>query len=784
MFGAAGTTTVSAANLTDASGNKISNCTIWFQPCNSQGKPLSFQGGGGGQATDLPVSAQVTTGAFSITLADTTLTYPVNISYSVSIVDNASGNELLGPGYQIQPFGATWDFDSYLPNLPNLATIQNGPQGPPGTITLNSGASISDGLTVAGGLNADTVTVSGLVSDSQLQAMPIPNNLGIVRGWVDSTLKVIFALKADGTIVSQWLSRALAAILPSGATVSGSNLTLTGVNRDAEIQNLPIPNNLGVVRVMVDQFNRLIFGWNSDGSVQSTGFLRQMGTLISGSATVLGRQDRVEVAESGTYYTALDGSSNSQIWRIDTTTGAATQLTTLGSNTAPSVSQDGSYITFLTNRTGTLLPYRMDRYGNNQVPIAVNPAKANTLNHIIGTGQSLAIGTTATVLTTSQPFANLMFNSGVTCATLSGTVNTEIAVTSPNIASFSPLVEGVPVTGAGETFASGFANRATNDLLQDGIAHRILMSISAQGGTAYSGLARGTICYSNTIAEVTAAHTLAIAAGYSQAVRAMIVVHGEQDEKIGNTNYTANLQTWRSNYESDIQAITGQLFNIPMILDQLSSFTADNTSETQGIIPMQQIAAWKANPSLFIPALATYFITHAGDNIHLPAYGYRLMGEYFARVYRAILQGQNWFPLYPKWTQIAKIGTQLLIPFYVPEPPLVFDTTTLTQPSFVSGSRYGFEVYNSSGTAIAITAAQIVGKDQDKVLLTLASDPGNGASVAYAFTGAAGGGGGPQGPRGNLRDSAVETSYYPYNGTANYPLWNWCLHFKETIPTF
>lgn len=784
-----GYTTVSAANLADAAGNKVASATIYFAPCNNKGIALSFQVGasGNGQVIDQPVTAQVTAGVFEVQLADTSLTLPINVGFLVTCIDNVSGNQLLGPGYIIQPSGSTWDFDTFQPNVPPLATIQTGPQGPPGTLSLSGGATVADGLTVTGGLNVDNLTASGIVVDAVTQGLPIPNNLGLVGGWVDTLYRVIFGVKSDGTIVSTWFSRALAAILPAGATVSGSNLTLTGINRDEEIQNLPIPNNLGVARAIVDQYNRLIFAWNSDGSVQSTGFFRQLVSLIAANVTVMGRQARTEVAELGTYYTALDGSSRTQIWRLDTGTGAAAQLTTQGNNTMPSVSQDGSYVTFLTDRTGTLLPYRMDRYGNNQVPITVHPATANSLNHVIGTGQSLAVGTTASVLTTSQPFANLMFNSGVTCGTLaaSANVNTENAVVGSNIASFVPLIEAVQCSDAGETWASGFANRSASDLLQDGIAHRILMSISGQGGTAYAGLERGTTPYANTIAEVTAAKTAAAAAGYNYAVRALVVVHGEADEQGHNASYTADLQAWRSNYESDILAITGQLFNIPMILDQLSSFTAASEANApQGIIPMQQIAAWKSNPSLFLPALATYHITHATDFIHLPAYGYRLMGEYFARVYRAILQGMNWAPLYPKWNQIAKIGNQLLIPFYVPEPPLVFDTTTLSQPSFVAGSLYGFEVYNSSGTAIAITGAQIVGKDQDKVLLTLASDPGNGASVAYAFTGAAGGGGGPTGPRGNLRDSAIETSYYPYDAVSSYPLWNWCLHFKESIPNF
>ena len=134
---ATGFTQVSGSKLTDSTGALISNATIVFTPCNAGGVPLSFQVGGGGQATDAPVSAPVAGGAFSVQLADTSLTQPANICYKVAIYGRSylTGQprpELLGPGYLIQPTGATWDFDTFIPNVPALATIQTGPQGPVG----------------------------------------------------------------------------------------------------------------------------------------------------------------------------------------------------------------------------------------------------------------------------------------------------------------------------------------------------------------------------------------------------------------------------------------------------------------------------------------------------------------------------------------------------------------------------------------------------------------------------------------------------------------------------
>src|SRR5882762_6317195 len=121
-----GYTTVSGSNLTDSSGNKIVSATISFQPCNNNGVPLSFRVNGIGQAIALPVSARVTNGAFSIQLADSTLTQPLNIAYAVTVIDSVTGRSLLGPGYLIQPSGSTWSFDTYINNVPALSTVTPG----------------------------------------------------------------------------------------------------------------------------------------------------------------------------------------------------------------------------------------------------------------------------------------------------------------------------------------------------------------------------------------------------------------------------------------------------------------------------------------------------------------------------------------------------------------------------------------------------------------------------------------------------------------------------------
>lgn len=131
-YAQAGSVTVNGSNLQDSSGNKVSNATICFAPTNATGKAISFRVNGNGQAVFTPVCTQVTAGAWTLTIADTNLTFPQNVCFNVTATDNTSGNSLLGPGYGcVQPAyntsapnnwcaSGTCNFDDYLPAATSL----------------------------------------------------------------------------------------------------------------------------------------------------------------------------------------------------------------------------------------------------------------------------------------------------------------------------------------------------------------------------------------------------------------------------------------------------------------------------------------------------------------------------------------------------------------------------------------------------------------------------------------------------------------------------------------
>lgn len=144
---------VSGTYIGDSSGVPVANGTIAFAPVNDEGTPISYQVNGKGQAITAPTTTLVTNGAFQIQLADTALTHPVNVCFSVTVTDNISGKPLLGAGYEcFQPAGSgvavssgmctaatttaggTCNFDSFTPNLEGLVISQPGPTGPQGDV--------------------------------------------------------------------------------------------------------------------------------------------------------------------------------------------------------------------------------------------------------------------------------------------------------------------------------------------------------------------------------------------------------------------------------------------------------------------------------------------------------------------------------------------------------------------------------------------------------------------------------------------------------------------------
>jgi hypothetical protein len=379
------------------------------------------------------------------------------------------------------------------------------------------------------------------------------------------------------------------------------------------------------------------------------------------------------------------------------------------------------------------------------------------ISHILMTGQSLATGLGAfPVIETSQPFTNLMFNTGVRAG-------------GSNLTSFVPLIEQA-VGLEGETMGSSLGNSLTVGLQSIGLLpRRWLVSSDAVSGAPYSSLMKGTASYANGMAQVAAGQRLAAAAGQSFMVRAVTVIHGESDHSLflpyGNPNYLADLVEWQHDYETDVRGVTGQSTIVPMFLCQMSSWT--KLGSGQSIIPIQQLEAAEQHPDRFHLVTPKYFLPY-WDGLHITSDGERWLGAYYARALQQTeFQGRPWVPLSPR--SVRRAGAVITVELNVPTPPLVLDTVNVGDPG-----NFGFEYHDASANPPAITGVAIAGPTT--VQITLASTPTvSDERLRYAYSGVPTAPAGPNtGARGNLRDSDPSVAF-------GHPLYNWCVTFDKPV---
>ncbi len=381
-------------------------------------------------------------------------------------------------------------------------------------------------------------------------------------------------------------------------------------------------------------------------------------------------------------------------------------------------------------------------------------------------------------LTTEQTFGNLMFDSGVMTAT---GCNDEGCKGYQKPTKLVPLIEGDSYfTQAVETMSAGLANAATG---QTGAP--IIMSVHGRSGNTYECLRKGgcgfllekgyTSAFDEAMKQVADAKALVQPTGKTYRVGAVTAVHGESDHYanqyplqpsgggVALTSYADALVEWQRDYDAGIRALTGQQQAVPLLISQMSNWNDRRTSE----IPRLQIEAHTRASGKVVLVGPTYMLPYAGDCIHFTNHGERRLGEYFAKAYARVVNGGAWEPLRP--VDAKPDRNTIHVRFTVPKPPLVLDTTQITDP----GS-YGFEVVDAAGTSVPIQTVQI--SAPDTVTITLGSDAVVGMQVRYALNATPQTCPGPEtGPRGNLRDSDTAKSNYGYD------LSNWSVHFEMPV---
>lgn len=810
----AGLTTVSSEAITDATGTLLESGIAYFQPCSSAGVATSFRVNGSGQALMLPVAVPVVDGAFSVVLADTTLTNPINIGYIVTILD-ATGRSVLGPGYFIQPHGGTWSFDTFVPNLAPSVAVTQGPVGATGPATTLAIGSVTGGGTAsatltgaapnqtlslvlpvgatgpAGAVGGAFATSAPLIASgagsvgslstsahgdhqhpTEVTGLPIaPASVTTGGQAVESSISTLNPLQASRAFCDSagnawlWVDMNGVAHFPLGVSIN--NPTFSGdlaapglIVNDVTLQNGVIKGILP--HVINDSAGNIALQVNLDGSVFVP--LGLKGKFLSKSAMD---------SDGFIYYSALDGLAGSwQLYKVDPSTAYTWKLTTEGNNYSPALSQDGNKLIFITDRYGTEQAAITGLWGGTVVPCTESLAALYNWNFLGTIGQSLAIGYATNAETLTQPYTNLTFSTGPRAG-----VSGNVAIPSANMTSSIPLVEvnNEDYLGAandGETMSSGAANRMASDMLAQGLFSTFFAAVSGKGNTAYNAMAKGSVCYLNMLAQVTAAQVLAVAAGKTFGVVGMMCSEGGADETNGTGNFDQCLRQWWATYNTDIAAITGQLTKFPLLFNQDSGW---GTAAT-GVIAFAQLKAHETYPGDLILTNPMYNIPFSSGTGHMTSDGYRQQGEYMGKVLERVMLGQKgWRPTSPRFIQ--RVGNQIIITFHVPVGPLVIDTTTITPPTYFTGGLNGFEYFDASGAPPTITATTVIAPN--KVLITLSSAPtvGVGAGfIRYAYTAQAGQPNIPSattGPRGCLRDSDASASVYGYS------MYNWCVHFNK-----
>lgn len=425
--------------------------------------------------------------------------------------------------------------------------------------------------------------------------------------------------------------------------------------------------------------------------------------------------------------------------------GVPYQLTSAGDNSSPRY-QSGS-VSYV-ERNGGVTP--------REVPLPEAGSIANFVNaiiHIIFLGQSLACGiNSGTPVTLQPPSANriLTIQDGIQLSDETGILPPTAIV--PFKAMQAKTKEPPCMQMAFEI------NRKRGLPANAGL----LISNHARGAQGINTLKKGTIPYQNSLTAIIEAKKECDSKGWPYSVPCISWNQGQHDGGMAAGIYYALLVQLQLDYEADIQAITGQLGRIPMVITQMSNWTAPVYNRAFSNIPHEQYQVSLDFPDRFVISGPQYWLPTNTDGIHMPANSYARDGVALAGAVGAMIKGETWKPT--ACVEAVRSGTKVTLRFDVPEGPLAIDTVNVTDPG-----NWGLRWVDSTNSA-SIASVKLTGFNTIEVTLNKLPT-GASPKIGVADIGVAGQRGGPTtGPRTCIRDSCTRLDH------AALPVYNWACH--------
>ena len=354
-----------------------------------------------------------------------------------------------------------------------------------------------------------------------------------------------------------------------------------------------------------------------------------------------------------------------------------------------------------------------------------------------------------------NPYGDRLFMFAGTDVRLGFIRDLENVVNGSTLTDFQPLKTIIDSANCGTSAIEGTGRALARQTELMGINSKILCFTSGRGASYLTDLVSGTVPYINLMTGVERGVWVANKKGLKAYVPAIVFVHGEADSN--NPNYEADLNAFYTQLNSDVKTRTGQSVDVQLLVSQPSSFS----SPVQGVLGLYNAAKNNSNIHLVGAGYPCSFIS---DYLHYDPKGHYKLGEYFAKALSDIVVGKKYMPLMPT-SVVKKDATTIEITFNCVG-DLVADTTITAK-----NNDWGLQLFNGS-TQVSITSKSIVG---NKVILTTSASLTSGR-VDYAMQGQSNPKTAANLPRGQLRDSSAYLSIVDGE-----PLYNWCVHFRETF---